>query len=125
MSELMKRILADKLKTRKSLAALPIEQKLTLMERMRDRSLLLASNPLKTRRFVTMPVVVVSGDGQLLGFDAQTRMLMSPVFRQFPVQSDTLQNAETLFEGIETRPEDSRVNRWKQSEPEFEPLLEA
>jgi hypothetical protein len=50
MSALMEKILAGKRKTRKRLAALPFEQKLTLMEKMRDRSLLLAKNPLRTRR---------------------------------------------------------------------------
>ena len=43
MSALMKKILADKLKARKRLAALPFGRKLTLMEKMRDRSLSIAS----------------------------------------------------------------------------------
>lgn len=43
MSELMGKVLADKRKARKRLAALPFEQKLTLLEKMRDRNLLIAS----------------------------------------------------------------------------------
>ena len=50
MSALMEKILAGKRKARKRLAALPFERKLTLMEKMRDRSLLLAKNPLRMRR---------------------------------------------------------------------------
>ncbi|HEY5041869.1 MAG TPA: hypothetical protein VIK53_07685 [Verrucomicrobiae bacterium] len=50
MSALMEKILAGKRKARKRLAALPFERKLTLMEKMRDRSLLLAKNPLRTQR---------------------------------------------------------------------------
>ncbi len=46
----MEKILADKRKTRKRLAALPFEQKLTLLEKMRDRSLLIASTSLRTRQ---------------------------------------------------------------------------
>ena len=47
MSELMNNILAEKLKTRKRLAALSFEEKLTMMEKMRDRERLLATNPLR------------------------------------------------------------------------------
>ena len=50
MSAFMEKILAGKRKTRKRLAALSFERKLTLMEKMRDRSLLLAKNPLRTHR---------------------------------------------------------------------------
>jgi hypothetical protein len=46
----MKRILADKLAARKRLVALPIEEKLTLLEKMRDRSRLLATSPLRKPR---------------------------------------------------------------------------
>ena len=49
MSELMNQILAEKLKTRKRLAALPFAEKLTMMEKMRDRERLLAANPLRRR----------------------------------------------------------------------------
>jgi hypothetical protein len=49
MTELMKKILEGKDATRKELAALPFDQKLALTKKMRDRSLLLASNPLRQR----------------------------------------------------------------------------
>jgi hypothetical protein len=42
MSELMEQILDAKRKTRRQLAALPFARKLEMVERMRDRSLLLA-----------------------------------------------------------------------------------
>jgi hypothetical protein len=50
MSALMEKIMVGKRKARKRIAALPFERKLTLMEKMRDRSLLLAKNPLRTWR---------------------------------------------------------------------------
>ena len=39
MSELMEQLLADKAAERKRLVALPFEEKLTLLEKMRDRGL--------------------------------------------------------------------------------------
>jgi hypothetical protein len=94
MSDLMKIILADKLKTRKRLAKLPIEQKLTMLEQMRDRSRLLAGNSLRNRYKTTTPFVVVSGnEGVLLETGARKWAMMSPVVRLFPDQSDTLQNS--------------------------------
>ena len=47
MTETMKKILASKSESRKRLAALPFADKLVLVEKMRDRSRLIASNPLR------------------------------------------------------------------------------
>ena len=47
MSELMEKVLAGKRESRKRLAALPFAEKLALVEKMRDRSRLLAANPLR------------------------------------------------------------------------------
>jgi hypothetical protein len=58
MSELMDKMLAGKRKAREALAALPFEEKLVLIEKMRDRSLLLAANPL--RRAVPQKPVAAS-----------------------------------------------------------------
>lgn len=99
MSELMKKILADKLKTRKSLARLPIEKKLAIMERMRDRNLLLATNSLRNPPSMTTPLVVVSGEkGVLSETGAHKWSRIPPVVRLFPDKSNILQNLETLFE---------------------------
>lgn len=49
MSPLMKKMLEGKEARRKELAALSFEEKLALVEKMRDRSLLLASNPLRRK----------------------------------------------------------------------------
>lgn len=49
MSPLMKKMLEGKKARRKELAALSFEEKLELVEKMRDRSLLLASNPLRRK----------------------------------------------------------------------------
>ena len=47
MSEMMDRILAGKRESRRRLAALPFAEKLALVEKMRDRSRLIASSPLR------------------------------------------------------------------------------
>ena len=51
MSELMDKILAAKARERKRLAALPFSEKVAILEKLRDRSLLIAKSPLRTRRF--------------------------------------------------------------------------
>lgn len=50
MSDWMRRVLESKRKTRKHLAALPFSEKLILLEKLRDRSLLIASTPLRQRQ---------------------------------------------------------------------------
>jgi hypothetical protein len=47
MSEWMRKVLESKRQARKELAALPFSEKLLLLEKLRDRSLLLASSPLR------------------------------------------------------------------------------
>ena len=47
MSDWMRRVLEGKLETRKLLAALPFSEKLILLEKLRDRSLLIAFSPLR------------------------------------------------------------------------------
>ena len=49
MSELTDKILAAKRESRKQLAALPFAQKLVLVEKMRDRSLLIAASSLRRK----------------------------------------------------------------------------
>lgn len=46
----MRRILESKQAMRRQLAALPFSDKVKLLEHLRDRSLLIASSPLKRRR---------------------------------------------------------------------------
>ena len=57
MTELMEKILAGKRESRKHLAGLPFAQKLALVEKMRDRSLLIASSSLRrqARRPIAPP----------------------------------------------------------------------
>jgi dGTP triphosphohydrolase len=50
MDETMARILAGKRASRKRLAALPFAQKLELVEKMRDRSRLIASSGLRRQQ---------------------------------------------------------------------------
>ena len=49
MSEWMRKVLESKRENRKRLAALPFSEKLVILEQLRDRSLLLASNPLRQK----------------------------------------------------------------------------
>ena len=50
MSDYMRKVLESKRETRKRLAELPFAQKLVLLEKLRDRSLLIAASYLRTRR---------------------------------------------------------------------------
>ena len=50
MSDWMRRILESKRETRRRLAALPFSEKLILLEKFRDRSLLIASSPLRQQQ---------------------------------------------------------------------------
>ena len=46
----MRRVLERKRETRKRLAALPFSEKLILLEKLRDRSLLIGSSPLRRKQ---------------------------------------------------------------------------
>jgi len=61
MSELMDRILAGKRESCQQLAALPFARKLELVEKMRDRSLLIASSSLRRQRQPQPPQSRVAG----------------------------------------------------------------
>lgn len=50
MSDWMRQVLESKRETRKRLAALSFSEKLILLEKLRDRSLLIASSPLRRQR---------------------------------------------------------------------------
>jgi hypothetical protein len=50
MSEFMRKVLERKRERRSRLAQLPFSEKLALLEKLRDRSLLIARSPLRTRR---------------------------------------------------------------------------
>ncbi len=50
MSDWMRRVLESKRQTRKRLASLPFSEKLVLLEKLRDRSLLIASSPLRQQQ---------------------------------------------------------------------------
>jgi hypothetical protein len=50
MSDFMRKVLESKRETRKRLAQLPFAQKLILLEKLRDRSLLIAASSLRRPR---------------------------------------------------------------------------
>lgn len=120
MGDLMNKILADKLRARNRLAALPFDQKLTLMERMRDRSLLISANSLRTQWSPTVPVVLVSGGAAVLSaVGANIAGLTPPACCQSLGQLNTRQNSVTLIAELRKRPEHWLVERVEESEPEF------
>jgi hypothetical protein len=49
MSELMDKILAAKARERKRLAALPFREKVAILEKLRDRSLLISKNRIRSQ----------------------------------------------------------------------------
>lgn len=62
MSDVIDKILAAKLKMRRELADLPFDQKLDLMEKIRERNEMLAENPLHYRARENKAVAAVSGN---------------------------------------------------------------
>jgi len=57
----MNRILADKVRTRKELADLPFDEKLAIMEKIRERNAMLAENVLRNQTPPPASGVVVAG----------------------------------------------------------------
>ena len=55
MSDYMRKVLESKREARKRLAQLPFAQKLVILEKLRDRSLLIAANPLRRQRQPHIP----------------------------------------------------------------------
>lgn len=51
MSDWMRKILESKRRMRKQIAALPFSEKIKILEKLRDRSLAIASNPLRRPAF--------------------------------------------------------------------------
>jgi len=51
MSEWMRKVLESKRQMQKQIAALPFSEKIKILEKLRDRSLAIASNPLRRRSF--------------------------------------------------------------------------
>jgi hypothetical protein len=47
MSDFLRKVLESKRETRRRLAQMPIAEKLVLLEKLRDRSLLIAASPLR------------------------------------------------------------------------------
>ena len=117
----MRNILAAKLAARKQLAGLPFEEKLALMEQMRDRSLLISQNQL---RFTPSIVVSVEGAG-LAVRAAQEELSKPPVSRQPQGQSNIPQVSETLYVELGNTPERWYTTRLGELRPESElPLPE-
>jgi hypothetical protein len=110
MSEQMDKILAAKLAARAFIVALPVEQKLTMMEQMRDLSFSIR-NP---------TVAVVSGDAVVLSASGAQIMESKPLDDYLLLgQSHIPQNSETLFVELRKRPERWLVEKLEALEPEF------
>lgn len=121
MSELMNKILADKIKTRKQLAALPFEEKLAIMEKIRQRSTMLAESPLRKQMPpVTTSVVVAGGAVVSSGPDAHKTGLTPPAYHPPQGQSNIRQNSETVTGIVRSQAGRSRLVPMVQTEFEAE-----
>jgi hypothetical protein len=110
MSELMEKILAGKAVERERLAALSYEEKLALVEKMRDRGLLI-KNP---------TFVQVSGNAVGLSVIGARLVESKPlVAHLLPDQLNVLQNSKTLSVELRKQPERWIVARVEEPEPEF------
>ncbi len=56
MSELMDKIMAAKERERKRLAAFPFSEKVAILEKLRDRSLLIAKSKLRQKDLISIAV---------------------------------------------------------------------
>ncbi len=95
MSEIMEKIIASKREQRKQIATLPIEQKLEIMEKLRDRELQIKRPA--TVSVVGGTVVAVSG--------VQIAASMIPGGHQLPDQSNIHQISKTLSAELRKQPE--------------------
>ncbi|HEX5399939.1 MAG TPA: hypothetical protein VFY06_12920 [Verrucomicrobiae bacterium] len=64
MSELMEKLLAEKAAARKRLVTLPFEEKLTLLEKMRDRGLLIKKSTPKRQPGNALPAELSATGGR-------------------------------------------------------------
>ena len=105
MSELLDKILAGKAKTRLELAELPWAQKLALVKKMNERSMMIAKSPLGMRSRAIKPAVVATvvvndGGGRPLSTEPHTMGLTPPARYQFPSQQNIRQNSITVIAGL-------------------------
>ena len=109
MSEQMEKVLEEKLAERRRVLDLPIEEKITIMENLRDLAL-----------SIQRPIVVeVSGTGVALGAPlAHKTEVMPPVSRQLQGQPRIPRNSVTLFARLGKRPEHWQLSSMEQFEPE-------
>lgn len=106
MNELTQKILTAKNEERQRLSTLPIEEKLEIMEKLRDMELA-----------IRKPTTVTVAGGVVVGISgAQIVGLRPPAFHQSPNQSNTRQISKTLSAVLKKQPE-----RWQiEPEPELE-----
>src|SRR5260221_11404461 len=99
MSELMKRLLEGKERSRKHLAALAFAQKLAIAEKLRDRSIFLASNRPKLANpiVVTYGAMVAGGVVEPMQLGEQKEVSKPLTFRQLPGRWNIPRNSETLI----------------------------
>jgi hypothetical protein len=106
----MDKILAAKAEERKRIAALPIDQKFTILEKLRDRSFSIR-NP---------TVVAVTGAGVVLSAVGARLVESQPLAcHQLPDQLNTHQNSETLLVELRKRPERWLVEKLEEPGLEF------
>jgi len=120
MNKAMEKLLKGKREMREKLGNLPFGKKLAMVEKMRDRSLLLASNPLRR------PIISVSGDGVgSSAIGANTERLKPPVFRRSPGQSNIRQNSVSVVASLSKRTEQWNLEHLGESGCQSEPPEQA
>jgi hypothetical protein len=88
MSDLFNRILADKAQYRKRLATRSFSEKVAILEKLRDRSLILSQNPLRNPASRILKVVINSNE-----FFVNTGPSKPKVYFQFQSGSSTVQKS--------------------------------
>jgi hypothetical protein len=96
MSELMTRVLENKQKGREDLANLPFEEKIALIEKMKERGMAIAASPLRKQFQNLIPkaaaaVIVIATSAGEIEISAQIPGLTPPARRLPQDQPDTHQ----------------------------------
>jgi hypothetical protein len=108
MSELMDEILKRKALARRKQEALSFTEKITILEKMRERDRVFAANPLRAdyRQPAAILTMVASGNPEA---KVERRGVLKPrVYDQSPNRPRTLQSSATVFEKEQRQSEESR-----------------
>jgi hypothetical protein len=95
MSELMDRLLREKLLARRRLAALPFEEKIELMQKIRERNRSIAEHPLRVIYQEPTVILTILGSGSPV--TSRIGVSRPRAYYQFPSESNTPQSSASAF----------------------------